>query len=105
MANQRMYLCFRPSGRLRFLGKHMAEGYYMAPPAETLEAFYDKCWDDCCCIDANHSTSDYRQDDFILLFENDSTWNFAVGIGEFAIANTPDNPHNLPLVTPGWITV
>lgn len=43
MANNRMYLLHRPSGRAVYLGKRMASGWYGAPSnvRDALEALYE----------------------------------------------------------------
>lgn len=63
MANNRLWLMHRPSGKAVCLGKRMGVGWYRPPDKATLEAFYQEIED---LVFAE------GQDDFILLQEDTS---------------------------------
>ena len=65
MANERMYLCYRPTGDAVFLGKRMAVGWYSPPDdlPQRLGKLYDKA------EEAYFKGS--AQDDFAVVFEGD----------------------------------
>jgi len=42
MANDRMYLVHKPTGKCLYMGKHMWDGWYNAPDKEQIEEFYDR---------------------------------------------------------------
>ena len=62
MANNRMYLLHRPTGLAICLGKRMAFGWYQAPEAQYMEAFYQHI--------LNHLEKGQDQDDFVLAMED-----------------------------------
>ena len=61
MANNRLWLVYRPTGKAVFLGKRMAQGWYGVPEdvKERIEAFFAHIYD-------NPETS---QDDMMLAME------------------------------------
>ncbi len=61
MANNRMYLVFRPTGEKVFLGKRLAHGWYGVPEdlAHRLEEMFER-------VQMEDAES---QDDFVLEFE------------------------------------
>lgn len=65
MANNRMYLVHRPSGKSIMLGKRMGAGWYQAPTRERMEEFFDGA-------EAHWHASgwDASQDDFMLVMED-----------------------------------
>lgn len=65
MANNRMYLVYRPSGRAIYLGKNMGMGWYDVPDnlVERMRELFDKAYDD--ALDGEHSL-----DDFCVAMEN-----------------------------------
>ena len=58
MANNRLWLVHRPTGRAVKLGKRMAWGWYDPPSQARLQAFFDAI--------------PYNQDDFFLAIEDNS---------------------------------
>ena len=64
MANNRMLLCYRPSGRIIGLGKRMGFGWYNAVKKEKLDEFFAQCEQDALEVEDS-------QDAFCLLMEND----------------------------------
>jgi len=62
MANNRMYLVFRPTGDCVFLGKRLAEGWYGTPAdlCERIEALFEKVMD---------RPEGASQDDFAIALE------------------------------------
>ncbi len=86
MANNRMWLCFKPSGRAVCLGKRMGWGWYNAPHKEFMDAFLAKCEDDAC----EHGS----QDDFVLCFEEQDGWSFGPDREGFCtiVFDAPDAP-------------
>lgn len=64
MANNKMYLCYRPTGRIVCLGKRMGFGWYRAVEQKKLLEFFDQCEQDALL---NHT----NQDAFCLLMEDD----------------------------------
>ncbi len=61
MANNRMFLIHKPTGIGVMLGKRMGWGWYSAPDAERLNAFYTYLSND---------LPEEKQDDFILAMED-----------------------------------
>jgi len=75
MANNRMYLLHKPTGRAVFLGKRMAWGWYRVPDdiKERLEALFEAVEDDAgtsqddfaialeCATDQPHAIDDWEQ--------------------------------------------
>ena len=47
MANERMFLLHRPSGKMILLGKHMGEEWYKPPTEEELSKFYESVYQTC----------------------------------------------------------
>ncbi len=72
MANNRMFLCYKPTGRAIMLGKHSGVAWHSPPQSNELDLFFDQCFDDWC--DA-HDESKYDEN-FVLLTENDPFWNY-----------------------------
>ena len=66
MANERMYLCYRPTGDAVFLGKRLASGYYGVSEdlPEKLQALYDKA-------EESWFSESTGLDDFAVVFEGD----------------------------------
>ena len=62
MANNRMFLVHRPTGRSVFLGKRMSYGWFDPPSADALQAFYQECEID----------TPLAQDDFVIAMEDAS---------------------------------
>jgi hypothetical protein len=46
MANNRMYLVHKVTGKKLYLGKRMGHGYYNPPSMRVMEAFFNECADD-----------------------------------------------------------
>lgn len=73
MANNRMFLIYKPSKLGVMLGKRMIMGWYKAPESKELERFYDY-------VEANHFDT---MDDFVLAMEDCSRsdcfgdWNYS----------------------------
>lgn len=72
MANNRMYLCYRPTGHVCFLGKRMGWGWYTAGQWDLnkkLAEFFDYIED--------IVPEDASQDDFCIVHEEDPAWTWA----------------------------
>ena len=67
MANNYMFLCYKPTGRIICLGKRMGYGWYCSEKitGNMLNKFYEECEKDSLKEDDRH------QDDFCLLLEDD----------------------------------
>ena len=75
MADNRMFLCYRPLGKAVFLGKRSMGGYWLPHedgPGKALTKLYGI---------AERHTDDWGHkgldDDFVLLFESDTNWKYA----------------------------
>lgn len=66
MANNRIFLCYRPTGRAIMLGKRMLGGYYHVPTEKDFELFFDACEKDWI---ENDDSTERDLDDFVLLDE------------------------------------
>jgi hypothetical protein len=69
VANNRMYLCFRPTGHVCFLGKRMGWGWYTASQFnlnEKLQEFFE--------FIEGRVPADASQDDFCIVQEEDTAW-------------------------------
>lgn len=64
MANNRLWLVYRPTGKAVFLGKRMAEGWYNVPDdvKERIEALFQHIQDE-------RGNREYEQDDMTLAME------------------------------------
>ncbi len=74
MANNRIFLCYRPSGRIIMLGKRLIGGYYQSPGKKDFERFFDGCEMD--YIEKKCNKED-DMDDFILLDEMKDDFQYA----------------------------
>ena len=63
MANNRMYLVHKVTGKKLYLGKRMGHGYYRPPEAEAMQAFFDECGAD-----------DVLADPFVIEYESEPEW-------------------------------
>ena len=66
MADNRLYLCYRPTGRIVCLGKRLGDAWYGAPTKECLDQFYGDCQKDW------YENAEAGWDDFCLLSEDDN---------------------------------
>lgn len=67
MANNRMWLVYRPLKVGMLVGKTMNAGWYSATSSNHLRAFYDYCF---------HENRGQDPDDFELLREDQPGWNY-----------------------------
>jgi len=64
MANNRMFLCYKPTGRVLCLAKRMGYGWYDSAKQESIEKFLEEC-------EKDSIEEDSHQDAFCLLMEDD----------------------------------
>lgn len=86
MADNRIYLCYKPSGRVIMLGKRLGIGYFKSPSEEKMEKYFDACEADYVAISSAEDPM-VGVDDFILLKENDGNFTYRKG---FMDAESPD---------------
>lgn len=63
MANNRMYLVHKVTGKKLYLGKRMGHGYYNPQLPEALQTFFDQC-----------AADDVTADPFVIEYEDDPDW-------------------------------
>jgi len=73
MANNRMYLRFRPTGEKIMLGKRLVTtGYYKPPHPSEMAEFFSKC------LRYLEGNGFQPIDDFELVFEHDAGWDVKI---------------------------
>lgn len=82
MANQRLFLVYRPTGRFCTVGKRgLAEFWIYESQGKVIHEFYKLCYVD-------HCEGGHNQDDFIIVRQNDPSWESKMIDGEWRLVPT-----------------